>query len=131
VQNNYINKDHYKAYAGALDSAGGYASGRSWGHSTPESAIDDAIKYCKNVKAKYNVNAPCKIRYLGDKDIGNPSKDDLKSASAYYKITTQAARTSTGSSSSTTKYIEPDFRWVQKIIGTYKGEIWSEGGNTK
>ena len=126
LEKNYINKDHYKAYAVALDNRGGYASGSSWGYSTPESAIKSAIKWCNESRAEYHLNAPCKIRYLGNKDIGNPSEADLKLAITEYKITTQAARTSTGSSSSTTK----DFRWVQNIIGTYKGEIWSNGGNT-
>lgn len=49
-----------------------------------ESAIKGAIKNCNDVKRKYVVLAPCKVRYLGNKDVSGLSDTDFKTATVDY-----------------------------------------------
>jgi len=74
------------------------------------------------------VGAPCKIRYLGNKDIGNPSKADLKLAITEYKITTQATTNPpTELARSSIQYSKP-YTSAQLIKGEkVEYQLWFDG----
>lgn len=81
----YFNKNKFKVVAVASDSDYGYAWGEVNNYYILENAIRNAIDQCNESKAEYNVGAPCKVRYLGNVDVGGLSDNELDIAIADYK----------------------------------------------
>ncbi len=83
----YLSKEHYRAFAATPRPSGGYASGWgwSWSHGTVESAIEGALENCqKGRKEYYSESFECRLHSVGDIKVVGMSEEQLDKAIEYY-----------------------------------------------
>ncbi|WP_120497347.1 hypothetical protein [Kiloniella sp. EL199] len=107
-QQKYLTYNKHKSMVGAIGSGGAYTYGWAWGHSSIDTAIEDAKRRCELGRSSNSIHQKCTIHFIGNQNVRSLSKDELKIAIDNYKA-------------GLTK-IFPE-NWHQSISGVYQGSL--------